>query len=93
MPETGANALDEPGNAERFGVRAIVFRAEGVRVRPVVTGSAVGSRWWSVASDRWCVMWPAPVVARATSAFLPAAKDLDDAHGAAATGAWFAQGE
>ena len=66
VPETGTNALDEPGNAERFGVRAIVPRAEGGRAQPVVTGSAVGSRWWSVASDRRWFIRPARVVARAT---------------------------
>lgn len=70
MPETGTNGLDDPGNAERFGVRAIMFRAEDGRAQPVVTGSAVGSRWWSVASDRRCVMRPAPVVARATLVFV-----------------------
>jgi hypothetical protein len=70
VPETGTNGLDDPGNAERFGVRAIMFRAEDGRAQPVVTGSAVGSRWWSVASDRRCVMRPAPVVARATLVFV-----------------------
>lgn len=69
-PKTGAITPDDPGNAERFGVRAIMFRAGDGWAQPVVTGAAVGSRWWSVASDRRCVMRPAPLVARVTSAFV-----------------------
>ena len=67
--ETDESALGAPVIAERFGVIGVVFRAEGGGAQPVVTGSAGGSRWWSVASDRRCVMRPAPVVARATSVF------------------------
>ena len=66
---TVTSALEDLRNAERFGVIAIVFRAEVGRAQPVVTGSAAGSRWWSVVSDRRCVMRPAPVVARATLVF------------------------
>ena len=68
-PETKIIAPDDPGNTERSGVIAIMFRVEDGWAQPVVTGSAVGSRWWSVATDRRCVMRPAPVVARVTSVF------------------------
>lgn len=73
-PATGTNALDDPGNAERFGVIAIVFRAEGGRAQPVVTGSTVGSRWWTMASGRRYVMRPAPWEVRATSVFVRAGR-------------------
>lgn len=72
MPETRANAPDDPGNAERSGVRAIKFRVEDGWAQPVVTGSAVGVRWRSVACDRRCVMRPASVVVRATLVFVRA---------------------
>lgn len=69
MPETRTNALDKSRTAERFGVEAIVFRAGGGQAQPVVTGSA-GCSWWTcLASDRRCVMRPAPVVVRATLVF------------------------
>ena len=50
--ETDESALGALVIAERFGVICVVFRAEGGGAQPVVTGSAVGSRWWSVVSDR-----------------------------------------
>lgn len=58
-PKMGTNAPDDPGNTERFGVIAIMFRVGDGWAQPVATGSAVGSRWWSVASDRRYIMRPA----------------------------------
>jgi hypothetical protein len=72
--ETDESALGAPVIAERFGVICVVFRAEGGGAQPVVTGSAVGSRWWSVASDRRFVMRLAPSVARGTSVFARAGR-------------------
>jgi len=68
--ETCESAVGASGIAEQFGVGAIVYRAEDGRAQPVVTGSAVGSRWWSVASDRQCVMRPAFVAVRASLVFV-----------------------
>ena len=69
VPETIMNAPDDPGNTERSGVIAITFCVGEGWAQPVVTGSALGSRWSSASSDRRCVMRPAPVVVRATLAF------------------------
>lgn len=67
--EMDESALSAPVIAERFGVIGVVFRAEGGGAQPVVTGSTVGSRCWSVASGRRCVMRPAPVMVSATLVF------------------------
>lgn len=68
--ETCESAVGAPGIAEQYGVGAIVFRSEDGRPQPVLSGTAVGSRWRSVASDRRCVLRPAPVAVRATLVFV-----------------------
>ena len=92
VPNRGTIHHDGPGKLVRFGLIAVVFRAEGGCARLVRTGSAGCNRWRSAAPDRRCVMRPALWVVRATSV-LPVVEDFDDAHGATAAGAWFAQGE
>ena len=74
----------------RSGVIAALCRAED-EAQPVWAGSAGQPVALSgMTGDVSCGLLPRRC---ARHRFLPAAEDLDDAHGAAAAGAWFAQGE
>jgi hypothetical protein len=67
--ETCAKAFDDPDKADRSDVHTAVYSVEDGQAHPVRTGQAGGSRWRCLASDRRCIMRPAPSEVRATSVF------------------------
>ena len=90
--ETGVNSFGDPDKAAHFDLIAAVCCAEDGQAHPIRAGSAGGATGgvlWRMAGDMSCGLLPRWC---ARHRFLPAPKDLDDAHWAAAAGARLAQG-
>ena len=90
--ETGENSFGDPDKAARFDLIAACVAPKMDRhtlFGPGLRG-ATGGVLWRMTGDMSCGLLPRWC---ARHRFLPAPKDLDDAHWAAAAGARFAQGE